>query len=170
MRRLAAAALAAVALAAAAETQLRPWEGREAPALVRNDLDGKSVSLEQYRGRVVLVNFWATWCDPCREEMPSIERLRAKMAGRPFEVLTVNYGEAPERVAEFLKRQRLSLPVLLDTDKKAADEWKAGGLPMTFLVDAKGHIRYSAFGECDWSAGEPLRIVEALVAEVPRAR
>ena len=170
MRRFGAAALAAVALAASAETELRPWQGREAPALVRSDLDGKSVSLEQYRGRVVLVNFWATWCDPCREEMPSIERLRAKMAGRPFEVLTVNYGEAPERVAEFLKRQRLSLPVLLDTDKKAADEWQAGGLPMTFLVDATGNIRYSAFGECDWSAGEPLRVVEALVAEVPRAR
>jgi len=170
VRRLGAAALAAVALAAAAETQLKPWEDREAPALVRNDLDGKSVSLQDYRGRVVLVNFWATWCDPCREEMPSIERLREKMAGKPFDVITVNYGEAPARVNEFLKRQRLSLPVLLDTDKKAADEWKAGGLPMTFLVDAKGNIRYSAFGECDWSSGEPFRTVEALVAEVPRAR
>ena len=170
MRRLAAAALAVLAFGAAAETQLRPWSDRPAPALAGSDLAGKPVDLKELRGRVVLVNFWATWCDPCREEMPSIERLRAKMAGRPFEVLTVNYGEAPARIHEFLKRQRISLPVLLDSDKQAAAEWKAGGLPMTFLVDASGKLRYSAFGECDWSEGEPLRVVESLVAEAPRAR
>ena len=170
MRRLAAAMLAAVALGAAAETQLRPWRDRAAPALARNDLAGKRVDLKDLRGRVVLVNFWATWCDPCREEMPSIERLRAKMAGRPFEVVTVNYGEAPARISEFLARQKISLPVWLDPEKQAAAEWEAGGLPMTFLVDAEGRIRYSAFGECDWSTGEPLRVVERLVSEAPRAR
>jgi len=149
---------------------LRPWEGRNAPELARTDLAGKPVDLKDLRGRVVLVNFWATWCDPCREEMPSIERLRSKMAGRPFEVVTVNYGEAPERIREFIQRHRITLPVWLDPDKRSAADWSAGGLPMTFLVDAEGRLRYSAFGECDWSAGEPLRVVESLVAEVPRAR
>ena len=149
---------------------MRPWEGRNAPELARTDLAGKPVDLKDLRGRVVLVNFWATWCDPCREEMPSIERLRSKMAGRPFEVVTVNYGEAPERIREFIQRHRITLPVWLDPDKRSAADWSAGGLPMTFLVDAEGRLRYSAFGECDWSAGEPLRVVESLVAEVPRAR
>jgi len=170
VRRLAAAALALVALGAAAETHLRPWENREAPALARTDLAGKPVDLKDLKGRVVLVNFWATWCDPCREEMPSIERLRSKMAGRPFEVITVNYGEAPERIRDFLQRHKITLPVWLDPDKRAAADWSAGGLPMTFLVDAEGRLRYSAFGECDWSVGEPLRVVEGLVAETPRAR
>ena len=170
MRRLAAAALALVALGAAAETHLRPWENRTAPTLARTDLAGKPVDLKDLKGRVVLVNFWATWCDPCREEMPSIERLRSKMAGRPFEVITVNYGEAPERIRDFLQRHKITLPVWLDPDKRAAADWSAGGLPMTFLVDAEGRLRYSAFGECDWSVGEPLRVVESLVAEIPRAR
>lgn len=118
----------------------------------------------------MLVNFWATWCEPCREEMPSFERLRAKLEGKPFEVLTVNYGEGVPKIAEFMRRQNLSLTVLLDPDKEAAVAWRAGGLPITFLVDAQGNVRYSAFGECDWSVGEPLRVVQSLIAEVPRAR
>jgi thiol-disulfide isomerase/thioredoxin len=170
VRRLVAAALASFAFGAAAEAELRPSENRPAPALVRADLDGNRVDLKDLRGHVVLVNFWATWCDPCREEMPSIERLRSKMQGRPFDVVTVNYGEAPARIREFLKRQRISLPVWLDPDKQSAADWSAGGLPMTFLVDTDGRVRYSAFGECDWSAGEPLRVVENLLAEIPRAR
>ena len=102
--------------------------------------------------------------------MPSFERLLAKLKGKPFEVLTVNYGEGVAKIDEFMRRQKLSLTVLLDPDKEVAAAWKAGGLPMTFLVDAQGKVRYSAFGECDWSVGEPLRIVRTLLAEAPSAR
>lgn len=158
------------AASVAAETQLKPWAGTVTPALARDDLTGKRVDLKDFRGRVVLVNFWATWCEPCRDEMPSLERLRGKLRGRPFDVLTVNYGEGPAKINAFLAKQKISLPVLLDPEKEAALEWKAGGLPMTFLVDAEGRVRYSAFGECDWSEGEPFRVVENLVAEAPRAR
>lgn len=128
------------------------------------------VDLKSLKGRVVLVNFWATWCDPCREEMPSFQRLRDKLRGRPFEVLTVNYGEGATRIRYFLERNHITLPVLLDPDKESAAAWHAGGLPMTFLVDATGRVRYSAFGECDWSSGEALRTVEDLVAEAGDAR
>lgn len=155
---------------AAAEAQIKRWSGNGTPGLARPDLAGRTVDLKDLRGRVVLVNFWATWCDPCREEMPSFERLRAKLDGKPFEVITVNYGEGVAKINEFMRRHRLSLTVLLDPDKEAAAAWKAGGLPMTFLVDAQGKVRYSAFGECDWSVGEPLRLVENLLAEAPRAR
>ena len=119
---------------------------------------------------MVVVNFWATWCDPCREEMPSFERLRTRLRGQPFEVVTVNYGEGPDKIRAFLERHRIALPVVLDRDKEAAKAWGAGGLPMTFLVDARGRVRYSAFGECDWSEGEPLRVVRALLAEARDAR
>jgi thiol-disulfide isomerase/thioredoxin len=119
---------------------------------------------------VVVVNFWATWCEPCRDEMPSLERLHDKLKGRPFEVLTVNYGESNAKVTEFLRKQGVSLPVLMDPEKEAAGAWNAKGLPMTFIVDAKGKVRYWAFGERDWSEGESLRIVEKLLAEAPRAR
>lgn len=117
-----------------------------------------------------MLNFWATWCEPCRDEMPSLQRLRAKMSGKPIEVLTVNYGEFPQRIEPFMKREKIELPVLLDTQKDAARAWSAGGLPITFLVDGSGKVRYWVFGERDWSAGEPLRLVETLMAEGGDAR
>ena len=167
---LAVAALA-VAFGAAAATELKPWKGGETPPLAADTLEGGHVDLRDLKGHVVLVNFWATWCEPCREEMPSFQRLRDKLRGKPFEVITVNYGEGAARIQPFLERWKISLPVLLDRDKDAAAAWHAGGLPMTFLVDAEGRLRYSAFGECDWSTGEPLRVVESLVGEArPRAR
>ena len=168
--RVAVAALGVAALGSAAETQIKPWAGKETPALAGQDLGGRRVDLRDLRGRVVLINFWATWCEPCREEMPSLERLRAKLTGRSFEVITVNYGEGEPRVSAFLRKEGIKLPVLLDPEKETARAWNAGGLPMTFLVDARGRVRYSAFGESDWSVGEPFRVVESLVAEVPRAR
>ena len=164
-RALLAAAGLAVSLGAFGSAELRPWKGGETPPLAGASLDGRALDLRDYKGRVVLLNFWATWCDPCREEMPSFQRLRDRLRGRPFEVLTVNFGEGPERIKPFLERFRISLPVLLDRDKEAAAAWHAGGLPMTFLIDAKGRVRYSAFGESDWSTGEPLRVVEALLEE-----
>jgi thiol-disulfide isomerase/thioredoxin len=168
--RAAAAAVMAVAAIASAETQIKPWTARATPSLALQDLDGRRVELSNLRGRVVILNFWATWCIPCRDELPSLQRLRKKMAGKPVEVLTVNYGEMAERVKPFLQKEGLDLPVLLDTQKDAGRDWSVGGLPMTFVLDASGHARYSAFGELDWSAGEPLERVEKLVAEAARAR
>jgi thiol-disulfide isomerase/thioredoxin len=167
---IAAAAVALTPAVAQAEPDLKPWKGKATLPLASVDLSGRRVDLKDLRGRVVLVNFWATWCEPCLAEMPSLERLKGQLAARPFEILAVNYGESAAKVAGFLGKQGVSLPVLLDPDRKAADAWNAKGLPMTFLVDAKGRVRYSAFGERDWSAGESLRVVEELLAEAPRAR
>ena len=165
LRALLAAASLAASLHACGAAELRAWKGGETPPLAGATLDGRQWDLRDLKGRVVLINFWATWCEPCREEMPSFERLRDKVRGRPFEILTVNFGEGPARIEPFLVRHRISLPVLLDRDKEAAAAWHAGGLPMTFLVDARGRVRYSSFGESDWSTGEPLRVVQSLLTE-----
>jgi thiol-disulfide isomerase/thioredoxin len=167
---LCAGAALIAATAASGEPQLKKWTPAEAPALVRPDLSGRMVDLKDLKGRVVLVNFWATWCAPCIEEMPSFERLRAKLEGKPFEVLVVNYGEGVPKIEAFMRKTKLSLTVLRDPDNEAGVAWGAGGLPMTFLIDAQGRVRYSAFGDRDWSVDEPLRVVQGLIAEIPRAR
>jgi thiol-disulfide isomerase/thioredoxin len=159
-----------VAGAALAESDIKPWRGKATLPLVGNDTEGRAVDLKAMQGRVLVVNFWATWCEPCRDEMPSLARLQEKLKGKPFEVLAVNYGESRSKVADFVRKEGWSIAVLLDPEKQAADAWGAKGLPMTFLVDATGRVRYSTFGERDWSEGEGLAAVEALLAEAPRAR
>jgi thiol-disulfide isomerase/thioredoxin len=149
--------LAALAFAAAAgAAELKPWTGGATPPLVLQDLNGRTHRLADYRGKVVLVNFWATWCEPCRDEMPSIERLRQSLAGKPFEVLAVNIGEPLGRIERFLEKMPLGFPVLLDRDSGAAKAWKARVVPATFLVGPDSRIRYVHYGELDWSS-EPVR-------------
>lgn len=149
MRR--AAALLPLFWCAAAFAQLPDWGGGPTPELRLEDLDGRLHALEDYRGKVVLVNFWATWCEPCRVEMPSIERLRAALTDKPFAVLSVNLAEPESRVRGFLDQVPLAFPVLLDQDRTASRAWKARYLPATFIVDPDGRVRYSYFGELDWS-------------------
>lgn len=169
-RVVAALALTLAATAAGATTAIKPWTGKQTPPLARPDLSGKVIDLKDLRGRVVVVNFWATWCEPCRDEMPSLERLRERFQGRPLEVLTVNYGEGTPKIREFLQKQNISLPVLLDPEKEAAMAWRAGGLPITFVVDRGGKVRHYAFGERDWSDDETVALVENLLGARPRAR
>ena len=128
----------------------------DAPNFALPDLQGANVSLEQYRGKVVLVNFWATWCEPCKDEMPSIERLRKSLESRPFAVLAVNLAEPDARVQAFLRQVPVGFPVLMDRDAAATKAWKARMLPATFIVGADGRVRYSYIGELDWSR-EPVR-------------
>ncbi|HUP30649.1 MAG TPA: TlpA disulfide reductase family protein [Usitatibacter sp.] len=146
-----------------AASVIKPWTGKETPPLMRPDLSGKVVDLKELRGKVVVLNFWATWCEPCMAEMPSLERLRSRFQGRPLEVLTVNYGEGTPRIRDYLAKQKISLPVLLDPDKEAATAWRAGGLPITFLIDARGRVRHYAFGERDWSDEETVKLVENML-------
>jgi len=146
--------LLAVLPAHAQAQELKPWAGVITPALELPDLEGKPHRLADYRGRVVLVNFWATWCVPCREEMPSIERLRASLQGRPFTVLAVNLAEPESRIRKFLEAVPVSFPVLLDRNAQTAKAWQARVLPATFIVGPDGVVRYQYYGELDWSKPE----------------
>ncbi len=162
MVRLAFAMLLATVACVASAAELRRWDGGATPPLALEDLQGKSHDLAEYRGKVVLVNFWATWCVPCREEMPSIDRLRSSMKGQPFEVLAVNMAEPLSRIEKFVSQMPLGFPLLRDRDGAVGKAWKAKLLPASFLIGRDGRIRYVAYGELDWSSDA----VRARVAEL----
>ncbi len=163
LKALAAAMVLALFAGVAAAQELKPWKGGATPPLSLRDLEGKPHSLEAHRGKVLLVNFWATWCEPCKEEMPSMRKLRASLAGRSFEVLAVNLGEPESRIRRFTEQVPLDFPVLLDADKSAARAWKARILPVSYLLGTDGRIRYSALGEIDWASESSRRIVGSLL-------
>lgn len=146
------ALLCALALPAAAE-QLKAWSG-PTPPLELVDLDGKRHRLADYRGSAVVVNFWATWCVPCRDEMPSLERLRASVEGRRVVVLAVNLAEPDSRVRKFLDAVPVRFPILMDREATVAKAWQAKLLPATYVIGPDGAIRYRHLGELDWSKPE----------------
>jgi peroxiredoxin len=148
--RFLAAVFAFLFITPAVGQPLKPWSG-PTPALELADLQGKTHRLQDYRGSVVMVNFWATWCEPCREEMPSMERLRASLEGQRFVVLAVNLAEPPSRIRKFLEGVALKFSVLLDQDAKASKAWQARMLPATYIVGPDGVIRYRQLGDLDWS-------------------
>ena len=141
---------------------MRPWAGGATPALELRDLEGRRHRLGDYRGEVVLVNFWATWCAPCREEMPSIQRLKETLAGKPFTVLAVNLDEPEARIRSFLSRMTLDFTILLDSDKQSARAWNARVLPASFVIGPDGRIRYSLVGDLDWSHDHVVRRISEL--------
>jgi peroxiredoxin len=160
--RLALLLALALALPAAAQP-LKPWSGGAAPALELTGTDGKLYRLADYRGSAVLVNFWATWCEPCREEMPSMERLRRALQGKRFVVLAVNVGESARTARAFGEKMQLGFPLLLDRDTKTARAWSARVLPASFVVGPDGDIRYSYFGAIDWARDDVRGAIEELL-------
>ena len=161
--RVALLCLPFVAAAPSGAADLKPWPGGPTPGLELRDLDGRAHRLAEYRGKVVLVNFWATWCAPCRDEMPSIQRLKEKLAGKPFMVLAVNLDEPEARIRRFLTQMKVDFTVLLDPEGKAARAWEARVLPASFVIGPDGRIRYSLVGDLDWGDDRVVsRITELL--------
>lgn len=136
-----------------------------APVLALKDLDGQLHDLASLKGKVVLVNFWATWCPPCRREMPSMDRLARKLAGTPFVVLAVDIGEDADTIHTFIGQLDAtpSFPILLDPHARIMQTWKISGLPTTYLIDPQGRIAYSAVGGREFDHPEIERQVRALL-------
>lgn len=145
--------------------EFRKLEPVAPPALAMKDLSGREHALSAYQGQVVLVNFWASWCPPCRKEMPSLQRLTQKMAGKPFVILAVDSGESMEEAAAFLKGMVVDFPILPDPDGMEVKRWKVFAMPTSFLIDKRGQVRYALPGGTEWDDGEGLKLIGELLAE-----
>jgi peroxiredoxin len=161
---LKAALILVAALALPAHGQaLKEWKGGATPALELEDVDGKVHRLADYKGKVVLLNFWATWCAPCREEMPSMQSLGESLKSRPFAVLAVNVGEGARAARDFAEKMTLRFPILLDRDMKTTRAWSARVLPASFVIGPDGKVAYSYLGAIDWNSPEVKTRLERLM-------
>lgn len=126
-------------------------EYKPAPDFVLKDLNGKAIKLSDFRGKVVLLNFWATWCDVCVEEMDGLNKVYRDMKTKGFVVIAVSIDQSKKSVSDFVKFKGLEFPVLLDPEKEVYfDKYAVFGLPTSFLIDKKGNIRERYIGEEDW--------------------
>ena len=125
--------------------------------------EGKAVALTELRGQVVFLNFWATWCPPCRVEMPSMERLYKEFKDQGLTILAIDMGESAKQVARFMRDFQLSFPALLDTDGNVSARYRVQGLPTTFLIDRGGRIAGAALGPRDWSSQEGKALIRSLL-------
>lgn len=132
-----------------------------APVLRLPDADGALVDLTSYRGKVVLVNFWASWCPPCRKELPSLSRLRKLFGKDEFEIFAVNVGEEPETAFDFIGNP--NFPVLFDRDSKTMAAWPAKGMPTSLLIDRQGRIAFRALGGREFDAPGIVAIIRQLL-------
>jgi len=151
-------------LAAHAKAPLLPPHPnpQPAPAFELDNLEGKMRTLKDYEGKVLVVNFWATWCPPCIKEMPSLQRAWEQTREHDIAIVAVNMGETPEAIERFLRRFPVEFPILLDRDVKVADAWDVRGLPTTFVLDPTGRFVFKVAGERVWDDPELLAQLRAL--------
>jgi len=138
--------------------------GDTAPVFTFPGLDGKMVSLTDYKGKVVFLNIWATWCPPCKEEMPSMEKLYRQLKGEDFEILAVSIdASGPKAVGPFMKELGLSFPALLDTGGTIQNLYGTTGLPESFIIGKEGLIEEIVIGPKDWFTPEVVRFFRDLL-------
>lgn len=138
--------------------------GSVAPDFTLKTYGGEEVTLSDLRGKVVLINFWATWCPPCRQEMPSMERLYQRMEGKPFEMLAINVEEdAREALKSFLQKTPHSFPIPIDSNKQAQELYRVYRFPETFVVDPNGVVVDHILGARDWATSETIEYLDSLM-------
>ena len=164
---------AATGLSVHAAGKLTSGSGEPAPPLALRDLAGQEIRLESFRGRTVIVNFWATWCAPCVAEMPSLARLHAKVAPAGVEVLAVNLQENAARIRPFVQRLGLDFPIVRDHDGAVTKAWGARVFPTTFVVGPDQRIALVAIGDINWDAPSVEARILAIAGKpgaVPQSR
>jgi peroxiredoxin len=152
-----------VALSGAADGPLR--SGAPAPGFDLPSLTGGTQSLDRYRGRVLFVNFWATWCAPCREEAPALQTLYERLRDDGFEVLAISIDDAGavEKVQTFVQQLQLDFPILLDPEQRVYRAYQAYGVPETFLIDAQGRVVERFIGPKNWDDERYERAIRQLL-------
>ncbi|MFO1351208.1 MAG: TlpA disulfide reductase family protein [Gammaproteobacteria bacterium] len=150
-------------LAGAAQPALSPVDStRAAPDFKLPDIQGKTHALADYRGKVLVVNFWATWCAPCVKEMPSLQRAWEQLRGDRVQVIGINLGEEAADITQFIGKYPIEFPLLLDAEMAQQAAWGLKGLPTTFVVDPNGRIAYTVLGDKNWDDPEILKQIRAL--------
>lgn len=127
--------------------------------------DGKRIRLSDFRGRPVIVNFWATWCPPCRAEMPSMQRAWKQVRKEGIALIAINVGESAGEIERFLDQVQVDFPLPMDASSRVVQAWPVRGLPTTFVVDPEGRLAYKAAGEREWDDPALLDLVRALRSE-----
>lgn len=141
-------------------------EGMVAPALRLSDPSGKSHGFSELRGSVVFVNFWATWCPPCREEMPSIQALYSQFKDREgFRMVTVLYKEDYQKAMAYMKENNYDFPVTVDSNEETARSYGVTGVPETYIVDKKGILRKKMIGPSDWASPQAVALISDLMRQ-----
>ena len=155
--------------AVAGDAKLKPWADNDfAATFSLRDYRDEPHDLSDYRGKVVLVNFWASWCPPCITEMPALKKLKQRLSGAPFEILAVNVGEKRYKVRKFVKLINFDLTVPLDVSQDTFRTWGAQTLPTSFIIDAGGKVRYWVRGDPDWNNEHTVSLINALIAETDK--
>lgn len=138
--------------------------GGQAPVpLQLRDLDGNAISLDALKGKVVLLNFWATWCEPCREEIPALNRLQQKFGARGLRIVGVDIGEGAPRIHQFTEQIPIQYTLWRDEDSVATKTWRVKVLPASFLIDRNGMLRYQLVGDAKWDEAGPQGPIDALL-------
>jgi len=145
------------------ETESGPLEGSKAPDFSLTTLDGKKVTLSQLKGKVVLLDFWASWCSPCRRSMPHIEETWAKYQKKGLMVIGVNVDKESSSAQKFLNGFKVSYPVGMDPNAKVLGSYQVMSMPTAFLIDKKGIVRHRIVGFSDDIAASTTRQLEALL-------
>jgi len=127
-----------------------------APDFTLKDVDGKLHKLSDYRGKVVMLNFWATWCPPCRFELPSMQRAYEKLKNEGVEFLAINLGEDADTIFTFTADYPVTFPLLMDIDSSVSNKYPVVGLPTSYFVGPSGHLIYRAIGSREWDEKEML--------------
>ncbi len=147
--------VAALLIAAASADSLKytltkPRDNPLAPEFILQDTDGKQHTLTDYRGKIVVINFWASWCPPCRDEMPSLQKAAEQLIKHNIFILGINVGESRASVIRFLKSMPIQFPLLLDTKSEVMDSWSVPSIPTTIVINQEGRIVLFAVGEREW--------------------
>lgn len=136
---------------------------RMAPDFELTDIKGKKIHLSNKRGKVILLNFWASWCPPCVKEIPSMNRLAKSFDENQFEIVSVNFKETPETIAKFLKNAQVDFPVLVDLDGKVSNQYEIFAFPSSFIIDAQGQLRYSVNTAIEWDESHVKQVLNAMI-------
>lgn len=143
---------------------LKPYHGQVSPAPFKlADTSGQTIHKSRFTGKVTIINFWATWCPPCLQEIPSLNRLKQKMQGLRFELISINYAEDKQTILDFLHRVQVDFPVLLDHEGELAKQWRVISYPSTFIIDPQGNIRYGVNAAIEWDSPELISRLKSLL-------